>query len=74
MSDVEGDEPMAAAAAAAAGAGGASEEVGGPMDFESALREVLKTALIHDGLARGLHESTKALDKRQVRKSEVKQH
>merc|ERR1711951_192670 len=28
--------------------------------------EVLKEALIHDGLARGLRETTKALDKRQA--------
>merc|ERR1712242_128874 len=54
MSDVEGDDaPMAAAAAAAAAA---------PMDIQKAIQE----ALIHDGLARGLRETTKALDKRQA--------
>merc|ERR1712243_438628 len=58
MSDVEVDDaPMAAAAAAAAAA---------PMDIQKAIQEVLKESLIHDGLARGLRETTKALDKRQA--------
>ena len=65
MSDVEGDEPMAAAAAAAAGAG-VVEELAKPMNFDQAVQDVLRAALIHDGLSRGLHETTKALDKRQV--------
>lgn len=51
MSDVEGDVPGS---------------VAGPMDVNTALQEVLKMALMHDGLARGLHEAAKALDKRQA--------
>merc|ERR1712025_1224928 len=51
MSDAEGDDVPAAAS-------------GASMDIYEALQEVLKNALIHDGLCRGVKEATKALDKR----------
>ncbi|KAI5847822.1 40S ribosomal protein S12 [Morchella snyderi] len=38
----------------------------GPMSVEDSLKGVLKHALIHDGLARGLREASKALDRRQA--------
>merc|ERR1712160_213851 len=39
----------------------------GPMSVLDALKEVLKKALIHDGLKKGLHECAKALDRRSAR-------
>ena len=68
MSDVEGDETMEVVAEAVTAAVGVApiDNLGGQMDFETALREVLKSALIHDGLSRGLHETTKALEKGQA--------
>ena len=43
------------------------EEVGVEMNSIDALKEVLKKALVFDGLRRGLHESAKALDRRDAR-------
>ena len=54
VSDVEGDVPSATA------------DLSVPMDINSALQEVLKQSLIADGLARGIKESQRALDKREA--------
>ncbi|ELW69756.1 40S ribosomal protein S12 [Tupaia chinensis] len=39
---------------------------GGVIDIITALQEVLKTTLIHDGLPHGICKATKALDKHQA--------
>eukprot|EP00918_Siedleckia_nematoides_P108114 GHVU01235855.1.p1 GENE.GHVU01235855.1~~GHVU01235855.1.p1 ORF type:complete len:147 (-),score=22.59 GHVU01235855.1:177-617(-) len=44
----------------------ATEAPKGKMNIEDALKEVLRISLQHDGLARGLRECAKALDKRQA--------
>ncbi|XP_074109235.1 ribosomal protein S12 [Cotesia typhae] len=53
MSDAENDDVPSAAPS-------------NSMDVNTALQEVLKNALIHDGVVHGLHEATKSLDKRQA--------
>ena len=59
MSDMEEDTPTEAPAPTPAPAAAA-----GPMDIFEALQEILKQAMVHDGLSRGLREAVKALDKR----------
>ncbi|XP_057312262.1 40S ribosomal protein S12-like [Hydractinia symbiolongicarpus] len=54
MSDAEGDDVSM------------PQEAGGAMDINTALQEILKQSLMHDGLARGLREAVKCLDKRQA--------
>ena len=56
MSDVDEQQVVEVAADAPAGR----------LTVEEALQLVLKKALIHDGLARGIREATKALDRRQA--------
>uniref|UniRef100_A0A2K5NIG0 40S ribosomal protein S12 n=1 Tax=Cercocebus atys TaxID=9531 RepID=A0A2K5NIG0_CERAT len=47
------------AAAKSRGGGGLGIAAGGVMDINTALQEVLKTALIHEGLALGIREAAK---------------
>eukprot|EP00897_Mesotaenium_endlicherianum_P005544 jgi/Mesen1/5017/ME000025S04416 len=58
MSD--GDEPVADVLEETPAAEPAPGE---PMDTMTALQNVLKKSLAHDGLARGLHEAAKAIEK-----------
>jgi small subunit ribosomal protein S12e len=55
MSDVENDEIAVTA-----------DTNQGSMTVEEALQEVLKKALINDGLVRGIRESVKVLDRKQA--------
>ena len=68
MSDVKGVEHKGAVVKAvpATVSIDPADDLGGQMDFNTALREVLKSALIHDGLSRGHHQTINALNKRQA--------
>jgi small subunit ribosomal protein S12e len=61
MSDGEEAVPDALAEKPAAAA--AEPVLGEPMDILTGLQLVLKKSLAHDGLARGLHEAAKAIEK-----------
>jgi len=65
-----GDDKDAAAADTAAAAADGDDKDGkapaGPMNPTQALKQVLLTSLHNDGLARGLRESVKALDRREA--------
>ena len=39
---------------------------GEPMDLNTAIQVVMKKALAHDGLARGLHESARSIERGQA--------
>ncbi|KAL9017797.1 MAG: hypothetical protein Q9185_004886 [Variospora sp. 1 TL-2023] len=62
----EENEEVEVAQAGGGGAGGGGGGGGGQMSVLEALKGVLKLALVHDGLARGLREASKALDRRQA--------
>ncbi|KAL4427662.1 hypothetical protein ABPG75_001751 [Micractinium tetrahymenae] len=59
MSD-GGESPRSVQEAPAAAAPGE------PMDLNTAIQVVMKKALAHDGLARGLHESARAIERGQA--------
>merc|ERR1712078_347629 len=59
---MEGDDAPAAPSPTPAPA----PALAGPMDINTAIKEILKLAIVHDGIARGLREAVKALDKRQA--------
>ncbi|KAF9616656.1 hypothetical protein IFM89_031520 [Coptis chinensis] len=57
---MSGEEGVPAETAAAATA---APVLGEPMDIMTALQLVLKKSLAHDGLARGIHEGAKVIEK-----------
>ncbi|ODQ77338.1 hypothetical protein BABINDRAFT_163597 [Babjeviella inositovora NRRL Y-12698] len=57
MSDVE-EQPIVEEVAV--------EQQSGSISIEDALKGVLRTSLVHDGLARGLREASKALSRREA--------
>merc|ERR1712122_159157 len=59
---MEGDDAPAAPSPTPAPA----PALAGPIDITDAIKEILKLAIVHDGIARGLREAVKALDKRQA--------